>query len=117
MARRRFWPRRLDAGLEAGQKPQELDFTGFERYREACVQLLEMRRKYLGQMDLNLKSERVWAYYDSVLGKLAEYGAAIVRLDAFAYAPKTPGAAQFYERAGHVGHAGTAFAKWPIRMV
>ena len=55
---------RLDAGLEAGQKPQELDFTGFERYREACVQLLEMRRKYLGQMDLNLKSERVWAYYD-----------------------------------------------------
>lgn len=86
---------RLDAGLEAGQKPQELDFTGFERYREACVQLLEMRRKYLGQMDLNLKSERVWAYYDSVLGKLAEYGAAIVRLDAFAYAPKTPGLRNF----------------------
>ena len=86
---------RLDAGLEAGQKPQELDFTGFERYREACVQLLEMRRKYLGQMDLNLKSERVWGYYDSVLGKLAEYGAAIVRLDAFAYAPKTPGLRNF----------------------
>ena len=86
---------RLDAGLEAGQKPQELDFTGFERYREACVQLLEMRRKYLGQMDLNLKSERVWAYYDSVLGKLTEYGAAIVRLDAFAYAPKTPGLRNF----------------------
>lgn len=86
---------RLDAGLEAGQKPQELDFTGFERYREACVQLLETRRKYLGQMDLNLKSERVWAYYDSVLGKLAEYGAAIVRLDAFAYAPKTPGLRNF----------------------
>lgn len=86
---------RLDAGLEAGQKPQELDFTGFERCREACVQLLETRRKYLGQMDLNLKSERVWAYYDSVLGKLAEYGAAIVRLDAFAYAPKTPGLRNF----------------------
>lgn len=86
---------RLDAGLEAGQKPQELDFTGFECYREACVQLLETRRKYLGQMDLNLRSERVWAYYDSVLGKLAEYGAAIVRLDAFAYAPKTPGLRNF----------------------
>ena len=46
-------------------------------------------------MDLNLRNERVWAYYDSVLGKLAEYGAAIVRLDAFAYAPKTPGLRNF----------------------
>lgn len=86
---------RLDAGLEAGQTPKELDFTGFERYREDCVELLETRRKYLGQMDLNLKSDLVWAYYDSVLGRLAEYGAAIVRLDAFAYAPKTPGLRNF----------------------
>ena len=86
---------RLDAGLAAGQTPNQLDFTGFERYRKDCVELLETRRKYLGQMDLNLKSDLVWAYYDSVLGRLAEYGAAIVRLDAFAYAPKTPGLRNF----------------------
>ena len=42
-------------------------------------------------MDLNIKSELVWDYYREVLKKLALYGVKIVRLDAFAYAPKEPG--------------------------
>ena len=59
------------------------------------VALLEGRRRYLGQMDLNLRSPLVWEYYDQVLKTLADYGASIVRLDAFAYAPKTPGLRNF----------------------
>lgn len=51
--------------------------------------------QYLGQMDLNLKSPLVWAFYQQTLEKLAAYGAAIVRLDAFAYAPKEPGRRNF----------------------
>ena len=78
---------RVNAGLAQGKRPAQLDFTGFETLRGDCVALLESRRKYLGQMDLNLRSEQVWAYYDSVLAQLADYGASIVRLDAFAYAP------------------------------
>ena len=52
-------------------------------------------RRYLGQMDLNIRSEKVWAFYDQTLAKLASYGARIIRLDAFAYAPKAPGKRNF----------------------
>lgn len=53
------------------------------------------QRKYLGQMDLNIQSPKVWEFYDETLKKLASYGARIVRLDAFAYAPKAPGKRNF----------------------
>lgn len=52
-------------------------------------------RKYLGQMDLNIRCPKVWEFYDETLGKLAAYGARIIRLDAFAYAPKAPGKKNF----------------------
>ena len=52
-------------------------------------------RKYLGQMDLNIQSPKVWEFYAQTLEKLASYGAKIIRLDAFAYAPKTPGKKNF----------------------
>ena len=51
--------------------------------------------QYLGQMDLNIQSPKVWEYYREVLKTLAGYGAKIVRLDAFAYAPKKPGERNF----------------------
>jgi len=53
------------------------------------------KRCYLGQMDLNIRSEKVWEFYDETLRKIASYGAKIVRLDAFAYAPKAPGRKNF----------------------
>jgi len=53
------------------------------------------RHHYLGQMDLNIQSEKVWKFYEETLGKLASYGAKIIRLDAFAYAPKAPGKRNF----------------------
>ena len=86
---------RVNSAVAAGKKPAEADFSGFEPYRDGCLHLMEGRRKYLGQMDLNLRSPMVWDYYDQVLRTLAGYGAAIVRLDAFAYAPKTPGLRNF----------------------
>ena len=51
--------------------------------------------QYFGQMDLNIKSPLVWKFYNETLEKLAGYGANIVRLDAFAYAPKEPGKRTF----------------------
>lgn len=53
------------------------------------------KRKYLGQMDLNIQSPKVWEFYEETLAKLASYGAKIIRLDAFAYAPKAPGKKNF----------------------
>lgn len=52
-------------------------------------------RSYLGQMDVNIRSPLVWAYYEEVLDKLASYGASVVRLDAFGYASKIPGRRNF----------------------
>ncbi len=56
--------------------------------------------QYYGQMDLNIKSPLVWKFYNETLEKLAGYGAGIVRLDAFAYAPKEPGEKNFLNEPG-----------------
>ncbi len=86
---------RICEGLDAGRKPSEIDFTGYEKYKDAAIELLESGRRYLGQMDLNIKSELVWEHYRNTLKSLSGYGARIVRLDAFAYAPKEPGKKNF----------------------
>ncbi|SEQ20181.1 alpha-amylase family glycosyl hydrolase [Butyrivibrio sp. TB] len=86
---------RINTELDNGKKPSEIDFTGFEKYRDDAIDLLESNRKYLGQMDLNIKSDIVWEHYENTLKTLSEYGAKIVRLDAFAYAPKEPGKKNF----------------------
>ena len=87
--------RRVNEALERGEKPAEMDFGEFERHKAPVVDHLESRRSYLGQMDLNVASPLVWQFYEDTLHKLADYGAKIIRLDAFAYAPKTPGAKNF----------------------
>lgn len=86
---------RICKGLDEGKKPSEIDFTGYEKYKDAVVELLESGRRYLGQMDLNIKSDLVWEHYRNTLKALSGYGARIVRLDAFAYAPKEPGKKNF----------------------
>ena len=86
---------RVNASLDEGKKPSEIDFTGYEAYREKVIDYLESNRKYLGQMDLNVKSDLVWEHYENTLKALSGYGASIVRLDAFAYAPKEPGKKNF----------------------
>ncbi len=55
----------------------------------------DYRTRYLGQMDLNIRSEAVWDFYRETIEKLSGYGAKIIRLDAFAYSPKTPGERNF----------------------
>lgn len=68
--------------------------------KQAIADMLESRRTYLGQMDLNIKSPLVWKFYDETLRTLSDYGAKIVRLDAFAYAPKEPGEKNFLNEPG-----------------
>lgn len=91
---------RINAALGAGARPGDADYAGFEDHRDVVVDLLESRRRYLGQMDLNIKSPLVWDFYEDTLDRLAGYGAEIVRLDAFAYAPKEPGARNFLNDPG-----------------
>ena len=92
----------LNKGLSEGKSPAKIleesniytDKLSDNQKKELCEKL-ESERKYLGQMDLNIKSSLVWEFDDDTLKTLADYGAKIVRLDAFAYAPKGVGEKNF----------------------
>ncbi len=43
-------------------------------FKDAVVSVVERKRSYLGQMDLNAESKRVWQFYDETLKKLRDYG-------------------------------------------
>jgi maltooligosyl trehalose synthase (EC 5.4.99.15) len=90
----------VNTAIEEGKKPADIEFGDFEVYRRDTINLLESQRKYLGQMDLNIKSPLVWEFYEDTLKKLSGYGAEIIRLDAFAYAPKEPGLTNFLNDPG-----------------
>ena len=85
----------VNAGISAGEKPDEITLGRYESSRDQVTEYLESHVKYLGQMDLNIESPLVWEYYDQTLKKLSQYGAKLIRLDAFAYAPKQPGKRNF----------------------
>jgi sucrose phosphorylase len=73
---------------------------GDDQVRDLLVDAVCSKRQYLGQMDVNARSEKVWQFYDETLQKLSGYGAKIIRLDAFAYLHKEPGQANFFNRPG-----------------
>lgn len=86
----------VNSALDKGKKPVDINFGDYDKYKESVVELLEGRRGYLGQMDLNVQSPLVWKFYEETFKKLASYGASIIRLDAFAYASKEPGLRNFF---------------------
>ena len=90
----------VNAALAEGKAPKQIEFGRWSAYKAQVVEYLEGRRKYLGQMDLNIRSPLVWDYYRDTLQTLAGYGARVVRLDAFAYAPKEVGARNFLNDPG-----------------
>ncbi len=60
-----------------------------------AVEEADGKKRYLGQIDLNVKSPLVWGFYEKTLGKLSAYGAKVARLDAFAYTSKVIGKRNF----------------------
>ncbi len=81
--------------LAAGE-PISLD----DKHRQVERYIERERTKYLGQMDLNAQSDAVWDYYDESLRKMRDYGARIIRLDAFAYLHKEVGRSNFFNEPG-----------------
>ena len=78
----------------------EIDLQDLSHYKEKVISIIEMKRTYLGQMDLNANSEKVWDFYDETLKKLRSYGGSLIRLDAFAYLHKKPGEINFFNKPG-----------------
>ena len=92
----------IHAALEAKQSYQSalvgLSIDLSDEQKEAICAMMEQKRTYLGQMDLNANSEQVWHFYDETFGKLKKYGATLIRLDAFAYLHKQPGMVNFFNK-------------------
>lgn len=86
--------------LESGADPNEIEWGDLSGYKEKLLATIDQKRNYLGQMDLNAQSEKVWEFYDATLKKLHDYGAKLVRLDAFAYLHKEPGQTNFFNKPG-----------------
>jgi glycosidase len=86
---------KIKDGLKRNLKPGDIEICLDSELKNKIISYLENKRHYLGQMDLNIQSPLVWDFYEETLRKLSEYGAEIVRLDAFAYAPKSPGKRNF----------------------
>lgn len=86
--------------IKSGRRLESIDLENIEPYKDEVIKAARLKREYLGQMDLNARSELVWEFYDETLLKLSEYGAKIIRLDAFAYLHKEPGQPNFFNRPG-----------------
>jgi sucrose phosphorylase len=90
----------VNAAITGKADFDQLDLGSFSAYRDAVIAVVEQKRQYLGQMDLNARSEQVWDFYDQTLKKLRSYGAKLVRLDAFAYLHKQAGEVNFFNKPG-----------------
>jgi sucrose phosphorylase len=90
----------VNEALHASGDPKTIDLDGYAGFRNEILTAVERNRIYLGQMDLNARSEKVWDFYAETLRKLRSYGARVIRLDAFAYLHKEPGEANFFNRPG-----------------
>ncbi|MBK1647832.1 glycosidase [Rhabdochromatium marinum] len=86
--------------IRANSQIDTINFGDLGAYRQSVKDIVESKRDYLGQMDLNANSEKVWEFYAQTFAKLKSYGARIIRLDAFAYLHKAPGEANFFNKPG-----------------
>ncbi len=90
----------VNKAIGTGRSPASIDWGDMAHLREPVSAVIERKRTYLGQMDLNARSDQVWDFYDETLGKLSAYGASLVRLDAFAYLHKEPCKTNFFNKPG-----------------
>lgn len=90
----------VNKSLKHSEDLENIDFGEFEKFKLPVVQILNKNRNYLGQMDVNAKSELVWQFYEETLAKLKMFGCKILRLDAFAYLHKAVGETNFFNNPG-----------------
>lgn len=90
----------INSAIDKDQDLESLDFGGLERFKSEVLKVVYKNRNYLGQMDVNAKSQLVWDFYEETLSKLKGFGCNILRLDAFAYLHKEIGQSNFFNKPG-----------------
>ena len=90
----------VNAAIKDNQDFTALNFEECTHHKSEILQIVEQKRSYLGQMDVNAASPLVWDFYEETLKKLSGYGCNILRLDAFAYLHKQVGESNFFNKPG-----------------
>ena len=91
---------KVNRAIEENQDLQTLDLGYGNEINTEVLKIVNSKREYLGQMDVNANSPLVWEFYEDVLAKVASYGGQILRLDAFAYLHKAIGESNFFNKPG-----------------
>jgi len=90
----------INTAIKENQDFTTIDFEDCTPLKSEILQIVEQKRSYLGQMDVNAASPLVWDFYEETLKKLNGYGCNILRLDAFAYLHKEVGESNFFNKPG-----------------
>nr|WP_315213797.1 glycosidase [uncultured Flavobacterium sp.] len=90
----------VNDAIKDNQDFATIDFKDCTPLKSEILQIVEQKRSYLGQMDVNAGSPLVWDFYEETLKKLNGYGCNILRLDAFAYLHKQVGESNFFNKPG-----------------
>lgn len=91
---------KVTQAIQQHQDVRTVDFDQNNTFKNKIIQVVEKNKQYLGQMDINAKSELVWDFYEETLSKLKDFGCKILRLDAFAYLHKEIGQSNFFNKPG-----------------
>ena len=96
----KFISENINTAIEENQDVASIDFGDCNHLKSDILKIVNKKRSYLGQMDVNAKSELVWDFYEETLAKLKDFGCKILRLDAFAYLHKEVGQSNFFNKPG-----------------
>lgn len=91
---------KVNSAIQENQDFNTIDFEDSNPFKDEIIQIINKKRSYLGQMDVNAKSELVWEFYEETLKKVSNFGGKILRLDAFAYLHKEIGQSNFFNKPG-----------------
>ncbi len=91
---------KVNCAIAKNQDVKAIDFVANNPVKNEIIKIVEKKRTYLGQMDVNAKSDLVWEFYEQTLSKLNHFGCKILRLDAFAYLHKQVGQTNFFNKPG-----------------
>jgi len=91
---------KVNAAIDEKQDLNSIDFENYDYLKNKILQIVNQKRSYLGQMDVNAKAELVWEFYEETLEKVSDFGCKILRLDAFAYLHKEIGQSNFFNKPG-----------------
>ena len=95
---------KVNEAIEIKMDLNQIDFENYNKINDKIIFAVEKKCTYLGQMDVNAKSELVWDFFEKTLAKLKSYGCKILRLDAFAYLHKEVGQSNFFNKPGTWNH-------------